>query len=178
MRSAHQNGFEKKKNSKRRCHPLTSLAPRSLISRVHCQSWDRSLACLAALPLRLVVRCKGQKRGALYCMPPADDARGILPVPELSSAGRLALCLAPHCALANVREMRERKKRGKSLTDHRMKRAFALRCVSYLELSGESSSKGDSRILQLLGIRFCRRTMFSACEFMWLWGKAYGPRRE
>ena len=127
MRSAHQNGFEKKKNSKRRCHPLTSLAPRSLISRVHCQSWDRSLACLAALPLRRVVRCKGRKRGALYCMPPADDARAILPVPELSSAGRLALCLAPHCALANVREMRERKKRGKSLTDHRMKRA--LRCV-------------------------------------------------
>ena len=67
-------------------------------------------------------------------------------------------------ALANVREMRERKKRGKSLTDHRMKRAFALRCVSYLELSGESSSKGDSRILQLFGIRFCRRTMLSACD--------------
>jgi len=58
-------------------------------------------AC-AVLPLRRLVRCKGQKHDA------SSRCSEYSPRARASSPGPLALCLMLPCALANVREMREK----------------------------------------------------------------------
>ena len=164
-RSAHQNGFEKKKY-KRRCHPLNpprALTPGSPIARVYCQSWDRSSACLRCFTSSSGGAVKRAEARCSLCL------RKMTPValsPCQSFHPQDVLLFAWHriAALANVREMRERKKRGKSLRDYRMKRA--LRCVVSHTWSLVASllRKETAGLLQLFGIRFCRRTMLSACD--------------